>query len=429
MKQFKKTVTLFWVMLLICMVSMIHVSAASEPGDVKKVSVSAIAETSAKLTWSKVAKADGYLVYSVNQETGQLKKIKTTSAKSYTVSKLKAGEKYTYQIFAYKKAKGNVLKSANGKSITFKTKLNKPAQPTNFAVNVYGDGSVTLKWSKAKNATGYNLYKYDSAKKAYVKYKSTKEKTIKISGLKDGTDYKFKLTSYRSVNGKVIESAFSSVLTVEGKEFSEAVKSVHGRRHKATLKTATTVTIAKTKEKVKLKKGQSITTSSRSASTVTGYLADGRSFKISGNKLKYSNLTVAKTNYTQKVKEAFVNARGYSSRTNYLIWISQYTANVTIFKGSKGNWKMVRSMPCVVGRQGKTPQGIFKLDPRSRDYAYGGIRVYFTWNNQKEWGNSFHMRTSGTTRGAESSGCVRLGSADLNYLASHCGAGTTVVSY
>ncbi len=429
MKQFKKTVTLFCVMLLICMASMIHVSAASEPGDVKKVSVSAITETSAKLTWSKVEKADGYLVYLVDQETGQLKKIKTTSAKSYTVSKLKSGEKYTYQIFAYTKAKGNILKSAKGKSIAFKTKLNKPAQPTNFAVNMYGDGSVTLKWSTAKNATGYNLYKYDSAKKAYVKYKSTKEKNIKISGLKDGTDYKFKLTSYRKVNGKIIESAFSSVLTVEGKEFSEAVKSVHGRRHKATLKTATTVTIAKTKQKVKLKKGQSITTSSRSASTVTGYLTDGRSFKISGNKLKYSNLTVAKTNYTQKVKEAFVNARGYSSRTNYLIWISQYTANVTIFKGSKGNWKMVRSMPCVIGRQGKTPQGIFRLDPRSRDYAYGGVRVYFTWNNQKLWGNSFHMRTSGTTRGAESSGCIRLGSADLNYLASNCGAGTTVVSY
>lgn len=430
MKQIKKTVTLFWALLLFVSVSMLHASAAeSEPGDVKKVSVSAITETSAKLTWSKVTKAGGYLVYLVDQETGNLKKIKTTSSNSYTVSKLKPGEKYTYQVFAYKKENGKTLKSANGKSISFKTKLIRPAKPTNFCVSTYGDGSVTLKWSAAKNAVGYFLYQYDSTKKAYVKIKTTKEKNIQLTGLKDGVEYKYKLASYRSKNGKIIESTFSDVLKVTGKEFSQEVKSVHGRRHKATLKTATTVTITKTKEKVKLKKGQSITTSSRSGGTVTGYLTDGRSFKISGKKLKYSNMQIAKTNYSQKVKEAFVNARGYSSRTNYLIWISQYTANVTIFKGSKGNWKMVRSMPCVVGRQGKTPQGIFKLDPRSRDYAYGGIRVYFTWNNQKLWGNSFHMRTSGTTRGAESSGCVRLGTADLNYLASNCGAGTTVVSY
>ena len=431
MKRIRNFLTLFLLMTVLCMLPVVQSSAASVPGDVKKVTVSSIGETSAKLSWSKVAKADGYIIYSVDAETSQLKKVKTTTSRSYTVSKLQSGEKYTYQVFAYNKEGGTVYKSANGKAVSFKTKLVKTAKPTNFQVSTYGDGNVTLKWSSAKNATGYYLYKYDTDKGEYVKIKSTKEKTIKISGLDAGTQYKFKLVSYRTKNGKTIVSAFSDELKVTGKEFSAAVKSVHGRRHKATLKVATTVTITKTKEKVSLKKGTSITTTSRGTGTVTAYLSDGRAFKISGNKLKYGNLSVSKTYYSKNVKEAFVNARGYSSKTKYQIWISQNTANVCIFNGSKGNWELVRSAPCVIGRQGKTPQGIFKLDPRSRDYAYGGVRVYFTWNPapDKLWGNSFHLRTSSTTRGAESSGCIRLGSADLNYLASHCGSGTTVVSY
>lgn len=431
MKHIRKFLTLFLLLTVLTMMPVFQSFAASVPGNVSKVTVSSIKETSARLSWPKVAKADGYIIYAVDAETAKLKKVKTTSSRSYTVSKLQSGEKYTYQVFAYKKVKGTTYKSESGKAVSFKTKLVRPSKPTGFQVSTYGDGNVTLKWNKANNATGYYLYRYDISKKEYVKIKSTKEKNIKVTGLKDGEQYKFKLVSYRTKNGKTIVSAFSDELKVTGKEFSEAVKSVHGRRHKATLKAATTVTINKTKEKVKLKKGTSVTTTSRTAGMATAYLADGRAFKISGKKLKYGNLKVEKTYYSKNVKEAFVNARGYSSRTKYLIWISQYTANVTIFKGSKGKWQQVRSMPCVVGRQGKTPQGVFRLDPRPRDYAYGGIRVYFTWNNapDKLWGNSFHMRTSSTSRGAESSGCIRLGGADLNYLASHCSAGTTVVSY
>ena len=106
--------------------------------------------------------------------------------------------------------------------------------------------------------------------------------------------------------------------------------------------------------------------------------------------------------------------------------MSQYTLSVNVFKGSQGKWKLVRTMPCIIGKDGKTPTGVFKL--RFRDYAYGGVRVYFTWNPQKQWGNSFHRRVDGNTRGALSHGCVRLSDGDLSFI-NNCGFGTTVVSY
>lgn len=84
-------------------------------------------------------------------------------------------------------------------------------------------------------------------------------------------------------------------------------------------------------------------------------------------------------------------------------------------------------MPCVIGKDGKTSTGTFRLC--RKDYAYGGVRIYFTWNEQKQWGNSFHRRVDGHTRGAYSHGCVRLSDADLSYINNTCPMGTTVVSY
>lgn len=59
---------------------------------------------SIKLKWSKMSKADGYIIYG-GRCGAKLKKIKTVSKKttSYTVKKLAAGKYYKYSVMAYKK--------------------------------------------------------------------------------------------------------------------------------------------------------------------------------------------------------------------------------------------------------------------------------------------------------------------------------------
>lgn len=73
---------------------------------------------------------------------------------------------------------------------------------------------VGLKWSKVKGATGYKIYKYDSAKKKWVCIKNTKEKTYKVSSLKTATTYKFKVKAYAKKSGKTIYGSASSSLSV-----------------------------------------------------------------------------------------------------------------------------------------------------------------------------------------------------------------------
>lgn len=218
------------------------------------------------------------------------------------------------------------------------------------------------------------------------------------------------------------------VLSLVPDTHSNAATKVQGRRFYVSLKKTITTKALGTKKKITVKAGTRAIANGH-GTTVTCTLSSGKKIKVSRSKLHYIGLKTTKKTYSQSVKENYVNKKGYSSKTKYLIWVHQGTLNTTIFKGSKGKWKMVRSMICVVGKgtsDAMTTSGVFKLC--RRDNAYGMPRVYFTWNSQKGWGNSFHRRVSSVSRAAASHGCVRLGDADLRYLVDHCKLGTTVVS-
>jgi hypothetical protein len=210
---------------------------------------------------------------------------------------------------------------------------------------------------------------------------------------------------------------------------SMASTKVIGRRFNVTFKSTVTTKVLGTKKSITINSGTKAVANGH-GKTVTCTLSSGKQVKVSKNKLHYAGLKTTKKKYSQSVNENFVNSKGYSSKTKYLIWVNQYTCMTTIFKGSKGKWKQVRSMICVVGKgtsDAMTTSGVFKLC--RKDTSYGMPRVYFTWNSSKNWGNSFHRRVSSASRGAGSHGCVRLGDSDLLYLVNTCPMGTTVVSY
>ena len=80
----------------------------------------------------------------------------------------------------------------------------------------------------------------------------------------------------------------------------------------------------------------------RLADGTTGWVAYSAVQAIPGNYYTTEH-------YSTAVKEAFVNQKGYSSKTGYLIWVSLWTQEVNVFTGSKGNWKLLRADPCSSG--------------------------------------------------------------------------------
>ena len=76
--------------------------------------------------------------------------------------------------------------------------------------------SVTLKWNKVTGADGYRVYKYNSSTKKYEVIKTVTKTSLKISKLKSGTTYKFKVRAYKK-DGDTIYGAYSSVKEVTTK--------------------------------------------------------------------------------------------------------------------------------------------------------------------------------------------------------------------
>lgn len=64
--------------------------------------------------------------------------------------------------------------------------------------------SVTLSWNAVKGASGYRIYKYDASAKKYVKVKNVTGTTCKVTGLKAGTTYKFKVMTLKKSGGKTV---------------------------------------------------------------------------------------------------------------------------------------------------------------------------------------------------------------------------------
>jgi hypothetical protein len=140
--------------------------------------------------------------------TGEVSLSKTTYAydgkekkPSVTVGNLKAGTDFTV---SYKnnvnpgKATVTITGKNNYKGTLTATFVINPAKVTGLKVSSNTTKSVKLTWTAQKNITGYKVYQYNSSKKTWSVVKTVKTNSVTVGNLKAGTDYQFKVCSYKS---------------------------------------------------------------------------------------------------------------------------------------------------------------------------------------------------------------------------------------
>ncbi|MDR0951844.1 MAG: S-layer homology domain-containing protein [Oscillospiraceae bacterium] len=144
--------------------------------------------------------------------------------------------------------------------------------------------------------------------------------------------------------------------------------------------------------------------------------------------------------YEAYEKEIWVNAKGYSSRTEYLIWVNLAMQRVNIFQGGEGNWKLIRS--CIIGSGAmgsKTPVGVYYTTYK---LASGWTTATYTCRPVVGFklgsGYAFHSRlyypnsnrlTDASIGFPVSHGCIRMYDEDINFIYNSIPLNTTVVVY
>ncbi|MBE7010441.1 MAG: L,D-transpeptidase [Ruminococcaceae bacterium] len=155
-----------------------------------------------------------------------------------------------------------------------------------------------------------------------------------------------------------------------------------------------------------------------------------------------SSLSVSQKNYTKETdltnrqKDQFVNAKGYKSKTDYLIWVHLETQTVNVYLRKGGLWHIEKVMPCASGKNvTPTINGVFAYDYLVKRWPY---EHYYVGPVMVFHGNyaihSVLMRYDGTVYDGTvgrpaSNGCVRVLQPDMQWLVDYVPVGTTVVVY
>lgn len=148
---------------------------------------------------------------------------------------------------------------------------------------------------------------------------------------------------------------------------------------------------------------------------------------------------VGNVDYTPEEKTVFVNAKGYSSKTQYLIWVSRSAQKVNIFEGSKNNWTLIHEFDCATGAAGSpTPVGVTYVTYKQTDWTTSSYTCRPIVRFYPGTGYAFHSRlyypgsdrVKDATMGRPAShGCVRMMDKGIYWIYNNIPTQTTVVIY
>jgi hypothetical protein len=341
-----------------------------------------------ELAWSASAGASGYRILQSATSSGKFKPVADNITEtSAVINGLKPGKKYYFKIepvatFGSKTVKGpqSAAKGATVPVVAGKVK----------GVKAYVNeaGQMFLKWKKTKNAYGYHVYYRKAADPDFTKLEGTTKTKILLNNITENTDYEFVVyaVTKKGIN-QYVSDAPSKVLKMN--PVRDAYKLLAN-------KVRTIGFVGRKKEIYTTKK------------------------------------------YSSAVKLAFVNSKGkkYGSPTKYLIWISHYTQQVTIFEGEAGNWNIIRSFNVATGRANtRSPRGVFRIGKKEKGWYYNSTKCLYVTHYHGE--NAFHTRPLYKSGGVATStlgkpashGCVRCKNHDAKFIYTSMPKGTTVVSY
>lgn len=359
-----------------------------KPAKVKGVKVVPNANA-AKLSWNAVSNASYYTVYKSTKSSSGYKvaKSKCTST-SLKIKGLAGGKKYYFKVVAVSQAGGKTVIGTQSNAVLAKIPV-VAGQVRNVQLTFDSKKNLALTWSRTAKATSYHILYKKAADSKYKILIKTKKSNYSLAKLKADTKYNIKVQAVTRIGNKVyLSSKTSKVITVTPRQYRD-----------------------KNYNKLLASQVRSI-----------GYV---------GNKCIYTT-----KKYSTEVKTAFVNYKGYSSKTKYLIWISHYTQQVSIFEGSKGKWKMIRTFICATGTaKNHSPRGVFKITYKEKGWFYTSTKELYVTHYKGR--NSFHTRplwnngsVQNPTIGKPAShGCVRCYNQDAKYIYDKMPIGTTVVSY
>lgn len=336
----------------------------------------------------------------------------------------------------------------------FRTEAMAAKQKRPERVSVTSDSKandVVLTWKRVKGASLYSVYRSTSTKIPSRAYAIVETNRFKDHNL-EGGNYYYWVKAEDSEGNETPASTragikvndyltLSKIRTVTWSATLRKTITLEGKK----IKKGTTVKPTKHTKYIPFRgpKKVYITYKNKDGQEVASGWVKWSTLKSINGQVSYDKKKKKLLDWTQKKKESYV--KKHSSKTPYLVWTNFYTQRVNVFRGKKGNWKLIKTFRCTTGKYGKqTPKGVMVLKKhkprRTRYNSVLSLRYYYKYLSFFNGFDAFHsvawrlpdnklikkIMKDGTPN---TTGCVRLSVENAKYMYKKIPLGTKVVMY
>ena len=184
--------------------------------------------SSVTLTWTALTGVSGYDIYRKDTANGSFKYVGSTTNTKYINSGLTAGKTYYYVVRGYKKSGTTKVSGANSDVITTTTT---PGKVTGVKQTEYSSYYVTLSWNKLNGATGYYIYRKDSANGSFKYIGTTTSTSYTNKSLPSGKNYYYVVVGYKKLGSTIIKGANSATLQATTRPTVPTLKGTAGTKN------------------------------------------------------------------------------------------------------------------------------------------------------------------------------------------------------
>ncbi len=185
------------------------ISAMTSPSAVSGFKLKARSSSTLRLMWIKNTSADGYIL---EQKSGgewkQLTKFDKNTTAECRITGLKASTAYSFRIKSYKESGTSILYSGY---VSLSARTN-PTGISGFKLKARSSSVLRIMWDKNTSADGYILEQQSGGEwKRLTKFDKNTTTECRITGLKAGTAYSFRIKSYKMSGTTALYSGYSTL--------------------------------------------------------------------------------------------------------------------------------------------------------------------------------------------------------------------------
>jgi fibronectin type 3 domain-containing protein len=177
------------------------------------VQANALSNSSIQISWNNVSGATGYRVFRSNSAGSGFSFIGSASSSPYTDTGLNSSTTYHYRVSTVLGAD----ESEQSTAVSATTSAQPAIQPpSGLSASALSTSSIQVSWANVSDATGYRIFRSNSADGSYSFIGSASSSPYTDNGLSANTTYFYRVSSVRDSQESAQSSSFASATTMGG---------------------------------------------------------------------------------------------------------------------------------------------------------------------------------------------------------------------